>query len=269
VATEGIDPSLLQDFLTESGELIEQLDADLVSLEEAADTAQAQELLNSIFRALHTIKGAASFLGLKTVTTFSHAAEDALNRLRKGDVAVTTEVMDAMLKSADVIRGMIGQIAAGTTVEPGPQELAQQLHAIAQGKATATPPPQKTAQPAQQQNAAPAPTPSQNGATSQPLKLPSQKVALVEFMVTDLRDQAARIAQAIAQLREPGKRNEATSILTEVGEEMVKTSDFFELDDLKKLGALFGKTAATIETIPDTAFPELLVRLDGILFPPG
>ena len=93
-----MDPSLLQDFLTESGELIEQLDADLVKLE-SSESDEAQELCNGCFRALHTIKGAASFLGLTAVTTFAHAAEDALNRLRKGEVGVTEEVMDALLRA--------------------------------------------------------------------------------------------------------------------------------------------------------------------------
>ncbi|MFN9973192.1 MAG: Hpt domain-containing protein, partial [Phycisphaerae bacterium] len=59
--TNGFDPEILQDFLTESGELLEQVEGDLVTLEH---TPSDPELLNKIFRALHTIKGSASFLAL-------------------------------------------------------------------------------------------------------------------------------------------------------------------------------------------------------------
>ena len=109
MAMEDMDPSLIQDFLTESNELIEQLDADLVKLEEI-EPAEQKELLNGVFRALHTIKGAASFLSMTTLTTFAHAAEDALNKLRKGDVQMTPEIMDAMLRSVDILRGMLEEV---------------------------------------------------------------------------------------------------------------------------------------------------------------
>ncbi|MEM9374158.1 MAG: Hpt domain-containing protein, partial [Planctomycetota bacterium] len=107
-----MDASLLQDFLTESSELIEQLDQDLVTLESAPESEQG-DICNSCFRALHTIKGAAGFLGLEPVIEFAHAAEDALNRLRKGEVAVSAQVMDLLLQSADVVLGQIDELANG------------------------------------------------------------------------------------------------------------------------------------------------------------
>src|SRR5690606_3678983 len=107
------------------------------------------------FRALHTIKGAASFLALKSITTFAHAAEDALNRLRKGDVKITPVIMDAMLKSADVVRGMIQQLSDGQEIEPGPADLIDQLHAIAQQSGEVI---EATSSPAAEPEAAPAVT---------------------------------------------------------------------------------------------------------------
>jgi len=132
---DGMDPSLLEDFLAESNELIEQLDTDLVILEAIAQTDQAADLLNEIFRALHTIKGAASFLNLTAVTEFAHAAEGALNKLRNAEVAVSASVMDVMLRSVDVLRHMLEQLADDVDITPGPRKLIAELRAIADGPA--------------------------------------------------------------------------------------------------------------------------------------
>lgn len=134
----GQDESLLQDFLTESGELIERLDADLVRLEQEP---ASKGLLDGIFRAIHTIKGAASFLNLNAVTRFSHSAEDALNRLRKGEVAVDAEIIDALLKSVDVVRGMIGEVGAGqeATLPDGSESLLARLKKISDSAAAEAP----------------------------------------------------------------------------------------------------------------------------------
>ncbi|MEK6658347.1 MAG: Hpt domain-containing protein, partial [Campylobacterota bacterium] len=72
---------ILQDFLVESFELIEQLDQDLVELETRPDDL---ELLNRIFRVAHTVKGASSFLNFDVLTHLTHHMEDVLNRARHG-----------------------------------------------------------------------------------------------------------------------------------------------------------------------------------------
>ncbi|NJK32844.1 MAG: hypothetical protein HC927_10790, partial [Deltaproteobacteria bacterium] len=123
-----IDPELVEEFLTESGELIEQLDADLVILESEPGSSA---LLDQIFRALHTIKGAASFLNLAELVEFAHAAEDALNKLRKGERKVDQGVIDAMLQSVDVLRTQLAQVAERSPITPGPAPLIEKLHAIA------------------------------------------------------------------------------------------------------------------------------------------
>ena len=65
------DPALVRDFLVESGELLERMDQDMVSLEAAPQDA---ELLNRIFRAMHTIKGTSSFLGFDPIVRVTHSA---------------------------------------------------------------------------------------------------------------------------------------------------------------------------------------------------
>ncbi|XOV74104.1 MAG: Hpt domain-containing protein [Phycisphaerales bacterium] len=118
------DRSLIRDFLLESNELVEQLDADLVGLEHDADPS---ERLDAIFRAMHTIKGAASFLNMSGVTSISHAAEDALSSLREGKAPITESVIDALLASVDVLRAQLVEVAAGVPPTHGPEPLIETL----------------------------------------------------------------------------------------------------------------------------------------------
>ena len=90
------DPELLRDFLIESQELLQGMDQDMVALE---TTPQDSELLNRIFRAMHTIKGTSGFLGLEQIVRLSHRAEDVLNGLRRGEYSITRLMMDAIARS--------------------------------------------------------------------------------------------------------------------------------------------------------------------------
>jgi two-component system, chemotaxis family, sensor kinase CheA len=257
VPFDAMDPSLLQDFLTESGELIEQLDTDLVKLESAASGDEAQELCNGCFRALHTIKGAASFLGLTAVTTFAHAAEDALNRLRKGEVGVTEEVMDALLQSADVVKGMIEQLSAGEVAQDGPDVLIKTLHAIAERADDA---PGAVADPSTQsgENSADATDDDKPGVL---LKLGAQKIDLLEFMVIDLQDASKQIGEAVEGMSNDATLEESASHLAEVCLEMEKTAEFFELDELTSLIKLLTSVASKINNASHDAVTEIAIRI--------
>ncbi len=104
------DASLLQDYLTECDELLQSLDRDLVVLESVPED---KELLNSIFRAFHTVKGTSGFLGFTHIVELTHHAEDVLNVLRKGECKVTRPTMDALLAALDQLREMIGDLHNG------------------------------------------------------------------------------------------------------------------------------------------------------------
>ena len=104
------DPALIEDFLVESEELLQRMDQDMVALEGAPEDA---ELLNRIFRALHTIKGTSSFLGFEPVVRLSHRAEDVLNALRKGEARLRRPTIDALLGARDVLGKMLQDIRAG------------------------------------------------------------------------------------------------------------------------------------------------------------
>jgi len=101
---------MMQEFLTESEELLQRMDQDLVALETIPKDA---ELLNRIFRALHTIKGTSSFLGLEPVVRLSHRAEDVLNSLRRGQVELTKATMDALLGARDRLGEMLNDLRQG------------------------------------------------------------------------------------------------------------------------------------------------------------
>ena len=285
--SEGMDPSLMQDFLTESRELIEQLDADLVTLETLGNGPSSQERLNSVFRALHTIKGAASFLGLTAITHFAHAAEDALNRLRKGEIRLTPSVMDAMLKSVDVVRNMIDQLAAGEIITPGPEELIALLHQIAEGKqpdhasaaqtaATKTESAEVEAEVAEtvglvsNDSAAIVKVTEQvrvdtnRGTTERSLVLPAQKQELLSFMVDDLRQQAQKLDQALHLCADGSSREQGVKELWEIAGELAKTAEFFELNDMTRLTGLLARGSQTLQHAGGDTAQDLVTRLEGI-----
>ena len=259
-----MNQSLMQDFLTESAELLEALDADLVKLERDPAGKNAAELLNNIFRALHTIKGAAGFLGLSVLITFAHAAEDALNRLRKGDVVVTSQIMDALLRSVDVVRGMTAQIAAGQPITPGPQALIDQLHAIAENS-TAKPQPAVSATSNIEPAHAAAPAEStQPTLGRKQLKLPPQKTDLLDFMVADLREAARLVSHNAQQLRSPASASDAAEHLGEIGREVQKTAEFFDLHCLNSLGKLMAEVAPRLNDAPESLINEIASRLEAV-----
>jgi two-component system, chemotaxis family, sensor kinase CheA len=105
----GQDP-LVQDFLVESGELLQQMDQDMVALEAAPGDA---DLLNRIFRAMHTIKGTSGFLGFDSIARLSHRAEDVLNAVRHGEVQLNRRCMDALLAARDQLGRMLDDIREG------------------------------------------------------------------------------------------------------------------------------------------------------------
>ena len=113
-AIDSEDQELLEGFLAETTELLEKLDDDLVTLEKSSDDP---ELLNRIFRSIHTVKGASSFLGFDLLVKVTHKTEDVLNRLRKGELPVTPEIMDVILEATDLVKLLVSDIKAGDIQE--------------------------------------------------------------------------------------------------------------------------------------------------------
>jgi len=130
------DPTLVQEFLVESEELLQRMDQDMVTLE---STPNDTELLNRIFRALHTIKGTSGFLGYEPVVRLSHRAEDVLNNLRKGEIQLTRRMMDALLRSRDQLGRMLADIREGGLKKYEIDGLVAELEAVQKAEAGEAP----------------------------------------------------------------------------------------------------------------------------------
>ncbi len=123
------DDEILQDFLVEANEILEQLGEQLVDLEQSP---QDMDLLNAIFRGFHTVKGGAGFLAITPLVETCHRAEDLLNVLRQGQRAVTPNVMDTILQSLDVVNEMMERLVEGEMPEPADPDLLARLEALTQ-----------------------------------------------------------------------------------------------------------------------------------------
>ncbi|RRW56457.1 chemotaxis protein CheA [Pseudomonas fulva] len=135
----GADEEILQDFLVEAGEILEQLSEQLVELESRPDDA---DLLNAIFRGFHTVKGGAGFLQLNELVECCHIAENVFDVLRKGERRVDAELMDVVLEALDAVNGMFAQVRERSEVTPATPELLAALARLAEpGSAEAAPAP--------------------------------------------------------------------------------------------------------------------------------
>ncbi len=105
---------LLNEFLTETAESMDQLDLELVTLEQNPND---QKILSSIFRMVHTIKGTCGFLGLPRLESVAHASENVLGKIRDGELDVAADRISLVLESLDRIKELLAQLEA-TEVEP-------------------------------------------------------------------------------------------------------------------------------------------------------
>ncbi len=119
-----INDEIVQDCLVEVGEIIEQLGEQLVTLETRPDDG---DILNSVFRGFHTIKGGAGFLALDPLVDVCHKAENIFDLLRRGERTVNADLMDSILHALDSIQDMYTQIQHGNMPDPADAALIGKL----------------------------------------------------------------------------------------------------------------------------------------------
>ncbi|HEY8964626.1 MAG TPA: hybrid sensor histidine kinase/response regulator [Alphaproteobacteria bacterium] len=135
---------LIVEFLTETNESLAAIDVQLVDLEQNPNDAN---ILGSIFRLMHTIKGTCGFLGLPRLETVAHRAENVMGRFRDGTLQVTTDYVTLIFESIDRIKYIVGELEAnGKEPDGSDAELIEKLDAVYEGRDSA------------QAGAAPAPT---------------------------------------------------------------------------------------------------------------
>jgi len=138
-----IDPDMkeiVESFIVETKEILDKLDVDLVEMEKRPDD---NELLNSVFRHFHTIKGTSSFLGLDKLTGVTHKGEDILNKLRKGEARLNSTIMDSLLNAYDKMKSLLISIEEfqneDIDVDDTVKELVDLIHTLENGGAAEEP----------------------------------------------------------------------------------------------------------------------------------
>jgi two-component system chemotaxis sensor kinase CheA len=123
---------LINEFLTETNESLEELDLYLVNLEQNPNDA---DLLGKIFRLVHTIKGTCGFLGLPRLEKVAHHGENILGRFRDGDLEVTPEYVTLIFECIDVIKFIVGEIEeTGAEPEGDDSVIIEKLDAAYKGR---------------------------------------------------------------------------------------------------------------------------------------
>ncbi|WP_103634951.1 hybrid sensor histidine kinase/response regulator [Campylobacter concisus] len=243
---------IMEDFLIEAFELIEQIDHDLVELEANPEDL---ELLNRIFRVAHTVKGSSSFLNFDVLTELTHHMEDVLNKARKGELKITPDIMDIVLESVDMMKGLLESIrdngsdsAAGIDIK----NICVRLTQISEGEAPsaaaeapATPAPEPVKEP---EPVAPAVEAAPEVSDAELSKLSDSEVeAEIERLlkVRKAEDQARRASKGIA----PKSPEEIAPATSAAPAPAAKPAPSRERDADKKVPAASSGAVAQEQTI--------------------
>jgi two-component system chemotaxis sensor kinase CheA len=133
---------ILKEFLVESHEALDRVDRDLVALEK---DPHGKEILGSIFRAIHTVKGTSGFLGFGKLEAVAHVGENLLSKLRDGVITINPELTSALLATVDAVRYMLGQIELSG--EPGSRDFTDLISLLSRLNDGPHEPPASTAAP--------------------------------------------------------------------------------------------------------------------------
>lgn len=248
----GFDPEILNDFLTECGELLETLESDLVGLEQDSDNL---DLINRVFRALHTIKGSASFLALTNLVKIAHAAESALNAARNRVITVDRALMDRLLQAVDLIKCQMGQIRAGESLSEPSESLVAELSAMGEGQKVG----ETKAEPAKTQTSS-----VSGGRVVRELQLPAGKADLLEFLIADIDETITKIGACVGSMKNLALRTEKSPEMLTLAEELGKAVAFFEFESFTKLADALRDGAEALPGLEEDCAGQALPRLEAV-----
>ncbi|MBK5012292.1 chemotaxis protein CheA [Pseudomonas sp. S60] len=245
----GADEEILQDFLVEAGEILEQLSEQLVELESRPDDA---DLLNAIFRGFHTVKGGAGFLQLNELVECCHIAENVFDVLRKGERRVDSELMDVVLEALDTVNSMFGQVRERSEVTPATPELLAALARLAEPGA-----------------AAPAPAPA--AVAPEPVAQPPVAEAEADADITD--SEFEQLLDSLDAVKAQAAAEQVQGEAVSAGGDDITDAEFESLlDQLHGKGQFSAEVAAApapasqqaaSDEITDAEFESLLDQLHG------
>jgi two-component system chemotaxis sensor kinase CheA len=237
-----VDDELLQDFLVEAGEILEQLNEQLVDLEQSPDD---KEMLNAVFRGFHTIKGGAGFLNIEPMVILCHRSEDVFNLLRNGERQVTPELMDTVLPVLDILNAQFEALRGGEDPEAAAPDLIARLEAIIKGET-------------------PAPKAADNTAAVVEATEPDQATAEGELDITD--EEFESLLDALQNPQENAASAQATSTEEKPAQASDDISDEeFEalLDDLHGKGQFNADVKADATAAPPPVAAPAAVHTDS------
>lgn len=137
------DDELLNDFVIEANEHLADIENQLLSIEESGSEVDI-DLVNEIFRGVHSIKGAAGFLGMTKVNDLAHSLENIFNMMRNHELSPNSEMIDVMLRAADRLQGLMNDIENSNNEDVS--EHVKSLERIANGNEAASPAPEAEVQ---------------------------------------------------------------------------------------------------------------------------
>jgi two-component system chemotaxis sensor kinase CheA len=257
-----VDEEILQDFLVEAGEILEQLQEQLVDLE---NNPEDSDLLNAIFRGYHTVKGGAGFLSLTELVNVCHGAENVFDAMRNGQRSLTPELMDVILQATDEVVAMFDAVKVGEPLVAVEQNILDTLHRLSKPESKD----EQVNAPEVQQDLAPiAQAPKAKSETHDGGDSGDFSEDEFEALLDELHGGGAPGGQANTQIAEP--------LVTSANEQDISDDEFEKLlDELHGKGkrpavvdtsaSPVAKAAAEEEStdISDVEFEELLDQLHG------
>jgi two-component system chemotaxis sensor kinase CheA len=272
---------ILKEFLTEAAEMLSQLDTQLVELERSGENP---ELVRSIFRIIHTIKGTCGFVGLSRLEKVAHAAENVLGRIRDGELVVSPAAVTAILEAIDRIKMIVAGVES-TGAEPAGDDapLIEVLTQIAAGESVAAAPASSPPTPTPAVEAEPAPPPAPDAkpapaadagrsaaqierAATETSSVAAQtirvNVAVLEHLMTEVSELVLTRNQLLQTLRANGDSAFATPLqrLSQVTSEL---QDSVMKTRMQPIGTVWGKLPRLVRDLGHELGKKIELQMHG------
>ncbi len=261
------DDELLQMFIEESKEHMEGIESDFLQIEEMGAEIDS-DLVNKVFRAIHSIKGGAGFLGLDKIKELSHSMENTLNLIRNSELIPTPDVISALLSALDTLREMIADFMASNDMDIS--EHVRTLTAVSSGEETPAETPQAT-EAAESDSGAetPVPAPAESADALVNIKLPD---GLVVFSVSEADLAQARKGGRIIYLAQfdilndiERKDRSPLDVIKEIQDTGILIESKVDMDVVGTLEDLEGPTTVPFFTLFSTVLePGIAPKLVGL-----
>ncbi len=223
------DQEMWQDFVVEARENLEELEPNLLLLEQAPDNTL---LLNDCFRNLHSIKGAAGYMGLQRISSLSHAMESLFHKIRTNEIELTPEAMDLIFQGVDLLKRLTEEVAKAQKEESDISNVMDALKGVMQGHGPGDPPLSEKEDSIQT-------TESPEPQTSIPSNVPIEDQELFSIYAEEMKSLYAEL-QALLQEEEV-----AVDAVEKILRDMERVTHYVGMDDLlEKLGLLIKGLAA-------------------------